>query len=74
MTSRFDHIWIEAAALLGWKWSNAHNGYINENERTGPNWDDYVVAMDAEDACHVDGACVDTIRKAIDIIAEATPL
>jgi hypothetical protein len=44
-----------AAELLGWKWSAAHGGMISESHRNGPEWSDYSVAMDAEDACFQDG-------------------
>jgi hypothetical protein len=45
----------KAAGLLGWKWSDAHGGLISESHRKGPDWADYFVAEDAEDACFQDG-------------------
>ena len=65
-------IWIEAAHLLGWQWSEAHGGYINESERTGPAWADYIVERDAEDACWRSG--VETLRQVHDTIEEANCL
>lgn len=47
-----------AAAVMGWKWSAAHDGYISESHkgRNGaPLWSDYHVAPDAEQACFLDG-------------------
>jgi hypothetical protein len=45
----------KAAELLGWKWSHAHGGLINEGHRNGPDWSVYFVATDAQDACFQDG-------------------
>jgi hypothetical protein len=45
----------KASELLGWKWSDAHGGLISEGHRKGPEWSDYFVAEDAEDACFQDG-------------------
>ncbi len=59
---KLDAVWAEVADLMGWKWSAAHNGYINENERRGPTWADYVVAPDAREACFLSG--VETERDA----------
>lgn len=47
--------YTKAAELLGWKWSNAHGGFISEGHRNGSEWKDYFVADDAEDACFHDG-------------------
>lgn len=45
-----------AAALLGWVWSSAHHGLINENHRKqGMGWDSYRVADDVIDACDISG-------------------
>ncbi len=49
-----------AAELLGWKWSAAHGGLISESHRKGPDWSDYFVADDSEDACFQDGIENDT--------------
>lgn len=60
--NRLDTLWIEVADLNGWRWSKAHDGYINECERKGPNWADYVVAPDAREACFLSG--IETCREA----------
>lgn len=67
-----DKIWKDAAHILGWKWSAAHDGYINERERKGPTWADYIVASDAEEACHIEG--IDRLQKALNVIQEANCL
>lgn len=45
----------KAAELLGWRRSDAHGGMISESHRKAPDWSDYFIAMDAEDACFQDG-------------------
>lgn len=47
--------YAKAAAILGWRQSHAHGGLISESHRSGPEWKDYLVAVDAEDACFQDG-------------------
>jgi hypothetical protein len=50
-----------AAEALGWRWSDAHAGYISESHRDNPghehdgSWQSYKVCEDAEDACFIDG-------------------
>lgn len=54
MTS--DDLARTAAAALGWIYSPAHGGYINEGRRRpGDGWDSYVVADDPAQACWLDG-------------------
>lgn len=48
-------VYDKAAEALGWRMSQAHGGLINEGHRRGPEWKDYFVAHDAEDACFQDG-------------------
>lgn len=60
-------VWRDAAEILGWKWSAAYDGYINDNHRSRPgtrpiDWDSYEVAHDAEEACFRDG--LETITQA----------
>lgn len=62
-----DWAWKIAAHALGWRWSSAHDGYINERYRNRPNedpngWGSYEVEPDAEHACFRDG--IETIEQA----------
>lgn len=58
-----------AAELLGWQWSHAHGGYINESHRRqGGQWSDYQVAETAEDACFIDG--IETDMAAMKLVAD----
>lgn len=66
--ARVDALWIEVADLSGWRWSKAHNGYINENERKGPTWAEYTVAPDAREACFLSG--IETHSQAMECIEE----
>lgn len=70
--ARRDAVWLEAAALCGWHWSAAHNGYISENVRRGPNWSDYAVASDPESACFISG--VETYQQAVACLEKHNPL
>lgn len=62
-------IWRPLAAQLGWKWSHALGGYINEGHRGRPGpsnglgWDSYEVADTAQDACFQSG--VETLDEAL---------
>lgn len=58
-------IWTPLAKRLGWDWSAAHGGYINESHRNRPQpgWGSYDVAETSEDACFISG--VETIEEAI---------
>jgi len=56
-------IWMQTAIRLGWRYSAAHDGFISENHRNGPEWADYVVRRTAEDACFLDG--VETVADAL---------
>jgi hypothetical protein len=59
-----DENWRAAAAKLGWTWSHAHGGLINERHRAqGLGWDTYKVAADAEEACDWDG--IETEEQAL---------
>lgn len=66
-----DGIWKPCAAKLGWQWSPAHNGYINEGERIFDHkrarWGDYRVEDDAEEACFTSG--VETLEQALAVLA-----
>lgn len=57
-------VWKPCAAKLGWYWSSAHGGYINEGQRDqGLGWDSYRVQEDVEDACFASG--VETLEQAL---------
>jgi hypothetical protein len=58
----------KASEILGWRWSAAHGGYISESHRSGPEWQDYFVAQDTEDACFQDG--IETFEQARDLVAK----
>ncbi|NTF18109.1 hypothetical protein G6L37_06800 [Agrobacterium rubi] len=60
--------YVKAAAILGWKWSDAHGGLISESHRNGPEWKDYFVALDAEDACFQDG--IENDAEAADLVRQ----
>lgn len=68
-------IWVRASEQVGWRWSAAHAGFINENEKKastpGGSWSDYRVAADAEDACFISG--ITTIEEAT-ALADGTEL
>ena len=58
-------VYEKAAEELGWRWSPAFDGYINDGHRNGPDWKDYVVAQTAEDACLLDGVENDADAEAL---------
>lgn len=63
-------IWKPCAAKLGWYWSHAHGGYINEGERGymgREGWAGYRVETDVEDACFTSG--VETLEQALAVLA-----
>jgi hypothetical protein len=62
-------IWQPLAKQLGWRWSHAHGGYINESHRSRPEpgWGSYDVADDAEAACDASG--IETIEQALAALA-----
>ena len=65
-------VYRKAAGLLGWVWSHAHGGYINDRYRDRPNtspnrWDSYRVADDAEEACFWDH--IETLEHAAIFVA-----
>lgn len=65
-------IYSDAAKLLGWRWSAAHNGFIHGGHLR-PNcdrnsWSSYHVAADEEDACFISG--IETDREASDYVWE----
>jgi hypothetical protein len=53
-------VYTQVAEALGWKWSHAHGGFINERYRDNPghenenSWQSYWVCECAEDACDRD--------------------
>lgn len=57
-----EDVWLQVATKLGWRWSAAHDGFISENHREGPDWADYAVKVSAEDACFADG--IETLEDA----------
>lgn len=61
-----DAAYAEAARRLGWKWAAAFDGLINEEFRNGPDWKDYEVAADPEEACFKSG--VETRTEAMKIV------
>lgn len=58
-------IWRPLAEKLGWRWSSAHGGYINESHRNRPEpgWGSYDVAATSEDGCFASG--IETIEQAL---------
>lgn len=51
-----DNLRAAVAKHLGWKFSSAHGGYINDQERNGKEGNaGYVVAETAEEACRISG-------------------
>jgi hypothetical protein len=65
-------IYSLAAQKLGWEFSQAFNGFINERYRNRPNedpngWGSYEVEPDAEQACFRDG--IETEMQALELIS-----
>lgn len=56
LLSKADSAFQRRAEIMGWQWSAAHDGLINEHHReAGEGWDKYVVATDARAAIHIGG-------------------
>lgn len=68
MADHHTDIWHKTAVALGWRWSNAHDGYINETHKNQRDekrhtFETYLVTGDAEQACFYDG--IETIEQAL---------
>ena len=56
LLSKADSAFERRAEIMGWQWSAAHDGFINEHHREDrEGWSAYTVAPDARAAIHIGG-------------------